>query len=272
MSRLSLRQRVAAAALVLVALAFCVLDLAGAPLADAHGGVRGMLGSLYRGTDTVLGPVRRAATGGTDADATLQQQNADLRRQNAALQQQLSDAAAVKGLDALGTTLGAEVHPARVVALTPGQGFEWTVTISAGSDDGVLVDQTVVSGDALVGRVLHVDRATSVVLLAADPGGGVGVRLDRSAQLGVVTGRGSAGLVLTPLDPGADVRKGDLLRTGPAGATTFVAGLRVGTVTAVTHRADGSTTATVAPAVSPTSLDVVGVVMTAPPTSQASAR
>ncbi|MHA3704668.1 rod shape-determining protein MreC [Jatrophihabitans sp. YIM 134969] len=271
MSRLSTRQRIAAAALVVAALAFCVLDLAGAPLADAHGGVRGLMGSLYRGTDTVLGPVRRAATGG-DTDADLQAQNDDLRRQNAALRQQVADAAAVKGLDALGTTLGVEIHPARVVALAAGQGFEWTVTVSAGSDDGVRVDQTVAAGDALVGRVLHVDRTTSVVLLVADPGGGVGVRLTRSNQLGVVTGRGAAGLTLTPLDPGADVRKGDVLTTGPAGATTFVAGLEVGTVTAVAHKADGSTTATVSPAVSPTSLDVVGIVMTTPVSAQAAAR
>lgn len=272
MSRLSGRQRIAAAALVLVALAFCVLDLAGAPLADAHGGVRGIFGSLYRGTDTVLGPVRRAGSGGDDADAALQTQNADLRRQNAELQQRLADTTATKGLDTVASTLGAPVHAARVVALAPGQGFEWTVTISAGADDGVEVDQTVVSGDALVGRVLHVDSTTSVVLLAADPGGGVGVRLERSSQLGVVTGRGTAGLTLTPLDPGADVRTGDVLRTGPAGATTFVAGLRVGTVTAVAHKADGGTTATVEPAVSPTSLDVVGVVMTTPTGSQAAAR
>lgn len=272
MSRLSLRQRIAAAALVFVALAFCVLDLAGAPLSDAHGGVRGMFGSLYRGTDAVLGPVRRAASSGGASDADLQAQNAALQRQNAELQQQLSDAAAVKGLDALGTTLGAPVHTARVVALAAGQGFEWTVTISAGRDDGVQVNQTVVSGDALVGRVLHVDATTSTVLLAADPGGGVGVRLERSSQLGVVTGRGTAGLTLTPLDPGAEVRTGDVLRTGPAGATTFVAGLRVGTVTAVSHKADGTTTATVTPAVSPTSLDVVGVVMATPAAAQAAAR
>ena len=90
MSRLSVRQRIAAAALVFVALVFCVLDLAGAPLAGAHGGVRGAFGSLYRGTDTVLGPVRRAVSGGGDADADLQRQNADLQRQNAALRQQLA--------------------------------------------------------------------------------------------------------------------------------------------------------------------------------------
>lgn len=271
MSKVSGRQRVAAAVLVVVALAFCVLDLAGAPLESAHGGVRGIFGSLYRGTDAALGPVRRALSGGNTDDA-LAADNARLQRDNAALRQQVSDAAAVRGLDDLGTTLGAAVRPTRVVALAPGQGFEWTVTVSVGSNDGVQVDQTVVAGDALVGRVLHVEATTSVVLLAADPGGGVGVRLERSGQLGVVTGRGAAGLTLAPLDPGADVRAGDVLRTGPAGATTFVAGLRVGTVTAVSRHADGTTTATVSPAVSPTGLDVVGIVMTTPPTVQAAAR
>ena len=45
--------------LAVVALCFITLDLGGGSLQGAHSGVRGSLGSLYRGTDTVLGPVRR---------------------------------------------------------------------------------------------------------------------------------------------------------------------------------------------------------------------
>lgn len=276
MSRLTTRQRAAAAALVLIALAFCVLDLAGAPLAGARTGVRGAFGSLYRGTDVVLGTARNFVQGPFGANAgtigRLQQQNADLRREVDAAQAQVRASGQTAALAALGNTLGETVLPARVVGLAPGQGFEWTVTLGVGRGDGVQVDQTVVSGDALVGRILHVDGSSCVVLLAADPGGGVGVRLDRTGQLGVVTGRGPSGMSLAPLDPGAQIQAGDLLRTGPAGATTFVAGLKVGTVRSVVRGADGATTATVAPAVSATSLDVVGIVLTVPVTTPAAGR
>src|SRR4051794_41061594 len=63
MRRLSARQRLAAAVLAVVAIAFGALDVAGSGLAGAHGGVRGGLGALYRGTDGVLGPVRRFVQG-----------------------------------------------------------------------------------------------------------------------------------------------------------------------------------------------------------------
>src|ERR1700760_713254 len=55
---LTRRQRVAAAVLTVVALGFVTLDLGGSGLRGAHTGMRGVLGSLYRGTDDVLGPAR----------------------------------------------------------------------------------------------------------------------------------------------------------------------------------------------------------------------
>ena len=58
MRRLTKRQRIAATVLCVLALSFLVLDLAGTGLRSAHGGVRGTLGALYRGTDAAVGPVR----------------------------------------------------------------------------------------------------------------------------------------------------------------------------------------------------------------------
>ena len=54
---------------------------------------------------------------------------------------------------------------------------------------------------------------------------------------------------------------GDQLVSGPSGATSYVAGLLVGTVTKVRAAADGSSIATVRPAVAPTTLDLLGVVL-----------
>lgn len=266
--RLTDRQRVAAITLSLVAAALVTLDISGRSLRDAHGGAQGVLGAVYRGTDSALGPVRRFVQGVPSAASNRDEVSA-LRRENAVLRGQLAaqtaDQAVVERLARLQLRADASqraIVPARVVAVGAGEGFDWTVVLDVGAGDGVAVDQTVTDGDALVGRVLSVRTGSCVVLLAADPGSGVGVRDLRTGELGVATGRGTDGLGVAPLDPQADLRVGDVLRTGPAGSSSYVPGLLVGTVGTVRAAADGTTTGTVTPALSPTALDLVGVILT----------
>ncbi|WP_375474480.1 rod shape-determining protein MreC [uncultured Jatrophihabitans sp.] len=271
MRRLTKRQRVAAIVLTVVALAFITLDLGGGSLGNAHDGVRGALGSLYRGTDSVLGPVRRWVQGVPGAGSSqsridaLRRSNAELRAQLARAQADARVSAQVAQLQHAANASGERVLPALVTAYGPGQGFDWTVTLDVGSTSGVRAGQTVMSGAALVGRVLHADADSSVVLLAADPGSGVGVRDLRTGELGVVTGRGAAGFSFAPLKPGAQVHVGDRLQTGPTSASRYLAGLSVGIVTSVRASADGTVRAVVAPTTSPTAVDVVGVVVGAQP-------
>ncbi len=267
MRRLTRRQRVAAATLIVVALCFLTLDLGGSGLSSAHGGVRGALGSLYRGTDHVLGPARRFVQGLPGA-ASNEQRMRDLRRQNAELQKELADAradhktaTALKTLHLAAASGGYRVLPARVAALSAGQGFDWTVTLDIGSSAGVRDGQTVTDGYGLVGRVLHADASSSVVLLSVDPGSGVGARNLSSGQLGVATGHGVDGYTFMPLDQHATPHVGDRLVTGPSGKSSFVPGLAIGTVASVRTAADGITQALVTPQASPTSLDLVGVIV-----------
>jgi len=266
---LTRRQRISAATLAVIALCFLTLDLGGSSLSGAHSGVRGAMGSLYRGTDSVLGPVRRWVQGVPDA-GTNKSRIDDLQRTNAAQRARIAqleaDARTRGELTALQKAADGSGHtllPARVIAYGPAQGFDWTVTIDVGTRDGVHVDQTVTDGAGLVGRVLHADASSSVVLLAADPGSGVGARDVRSGELGVASGHGTGDFTFAPLRPTASVRVGDQLITGPNGASTFVSGLEIGTVTAVRTSADGSVTAIVRPATSPTALDLVAVVVKA---------
>lgn len=269
MRRLTRRQRVSAIVLAVLAACFLTLDLGGGGLRQAHSGVRGTLGALYRGTDAVLGPVRRwleglPTAGSNEARiAELERQNAQLHGRIAALRtdRRVTDAVAALQRSADGTD--AAVVPARVIAFGPGQGFDWTVTVDVGTNDGVHGGQTVTDGSGLVGRVLHADADTSVVLLAADPGSGVGARDLRTGEIGVASGRGSDGLTFVPLDPHADVQVGDQLITGPADSSSYVAGLAVGTVRSVRTGADGSVEAGVSPAAVPTSVDLVGVIVDA---------
>jgi rod shape-determining protein MreC len=265
--RLSRRQRIAAMILAAVAACFLTLDLVGGSLHTAHSGMRGVLGSLYRGTDSVLGPVRRFLQGipraGEDESRlnALEQQNTRLRKQLADARLDRHTAAELARLHLAAQSGGFRTVPARVVATTAAGGFDYTVTVGAGTSDGVHAGQTVTDGNGLVGRVLHADSSTAVVLLAIDPGAGVGARDLRTGQLGVVSGNGRDGYTFRPLDPTAHVQVGDQLATGPARASSFTAGLAVGRVNAVRTSADGTTVAAVTPAVSASALDVVGVIV-----------
>jgi len=265
--RLTRRQRIAALTLAFVAVAFITLDLGGGSMRTAHRGVRGTLGALYRGTDALFGPARRWLQGVPSAGSNegkvraLQHEVAQLHSQLNARTADTATNAELARLQLAANALGQNVEPARVIAFGPGQGFDWTVTLDAGSGSGIRVGQTVTDGNGLVGRVLHADRSSSVVLLAADPGSGVGVRDVRSGQLGIATGTGSSGFRFVPLDPNADIRAGDQLVTGPDGSTSFVSGMSLGTVRSVRVSSDGTVSASVRPTAAPTQLDLVGVVL-----------
>lgn len=275
MRRLTARQRLAAIVLAVVAAGFVTLDVAGSGLDGAHGGVRGALGALYRGTDGVIGPARHFVQG-LPAAGSNHDKIARLREENAALRARL----AADGADARTRASLAKLHlaaggyrvlPARAIAVGPGQGFDWTLSLDVGSHDGVRAGQTVTDGVALVGRVLHTSATSSVVLLAADPGSGVGARDTRNGELGVATGHGPRGYRFVPLDPATALQVGDTVQTGPAGRSTYTPGLAIGTITAL-HTSGGAVVAAdVRPAASPTALDLVGVIL-APPPDIASAR
>lgn len=273
MRQLTRRQRVSAIVLAVLALCFVTLDLGGGSLREAHSGVRGTLGSLYRGTDAVLGPTRRWAAGVPDA-GTNQGRIQDLQHQNAVLRGRLNAQATdrrvssrIVALQRAADGSGHSVLPARVVGFGPGQGFDWTVTIDAGTTSGVHARQTVTDGVGLVGRVLHADSDSAVVLLAADPGSGAGARDVRSGEIGVATGDGTNGLTYTPIEPHASIRAGDRLMTGPGRASSYVAGLEIGTVRSVRTSSDGTMTADVTPATDPTTLDIVGVILDSVPSN-----
>lgn len=266
-ARLSQRQRVAAITLAVLAAGFIALDLGGGSLQSARGGVRGLLGSLYRGTDTVLGPVRRFVAAVPHA-ASDQDRMHRLEQQNARLHARLTHAKAdrtterqLRRLRLAARSGGYRIVPGRVLATNPAEGFDNTVTIDVGSSSGVRAGQSVIVASDLIGRVLHADPATSVVLLTTDRDSGVGARDQRSGQIGVVTGAGTGGYTFRPLDPRAGVRAGDTLITGPGRASSFVPGLTIGTVRSVGTATDGTPVASVDPAVSVTSLDLVGVVL-----------
>jgi rod shape-determining protein MreC len=250
--------------LVLAAFTLTALDVRGDPF-----------GAVRRGADVVLGPPQRAvgeaarSVGGL-FDGADGEEVRQLREENARLRGDLvrgeADSRRAAELDALLALKDAGTYtlvPAQVTGLGSAFGFELTVTIDAGSRDGIEPGQTVVNGDGLVGRTTRVGPFTSTVLLVTDPGFTVGARLTREGTVGLATGDG-AGSLTYELVEGGRIAVGDALLT--TGSQTFVPGVPVGRVTAVEPAGALVTTARVAPFVRVGALDLVGVV-TSPPRS-----
>ena len=244
----------------------------GSPLRAVRGAAGDVFGPVERAAAAVVGPVDRlvdaARSLGSSQDRirALEAQNRELRRQVHTSQLDRGRARQLDRLLGLAGLGRYRVLPAQVVAIGPAQGFGWTVTIDVGSRDGARPNLTVVNGDGLVGRVTTVSRTTATVLLAGDPTASVGVRLESTMQVGIATGTGTGPLALTLLDPQTPVRARDRLVTfGSRGSAPFVPGVPVGEVVRVESTPGALTkTATVAPYVNFTALDLVGVVVQPP--------
>jgi rod shape-determining protein MreC len=259
--------------LVIVAMVFITLDYRSSSFNGIRDGASSVFGPVQRGVSTAVRPIGRFFAGIPDAAgshgriAELEARNAELQR---TLREQELTGSRVDELTRLRLLAGLgqyRVVPAVVVSVGPSLGFEWTVTVDVGSGDGVKVDQTVVNGDGLVGRVKQVTASTAVVVLAVDPGSSVGVRLAGSDQLGVAAGAGLGPLTFAPLDPQTTANVGDRLITGPYGGTTYVPGVPVGEVVSVSGQPGSSgREAVVRPYVRYAALDLVGVVIEQPRT------
>ncbi|MDH6578690.1 rod shape-determining protein MreC [Kitasatospora sp. MAP5-34] len=265
--------------ILLVAVAFALITV------DIKGGESSPLGGARRTAASLLGPVERAASGAVAPvaetvravrDASNHQRQRDqLTRENTDLRQQVasSDTATgrTKQLDELLRTAGAggyTIKAAQVIAIGAAQAFSWTITIDAGSDDGLTRDMTVINGQGLVGRITTVAPTTATVLLATDPGFTAGTRLEGSGEIGFANGQGTGPMRVSLLNGKAQVKPGDRLVTfGSQSGRPFVAGVPVGKVVTV-EATPGELTKTVLvePFVQFTRLDLVGVVVVPPRT------
>jgi len=119
-----------------------------------------------------------------------------------------------------------------VIGRNPSKWF-CTITVGLGADDGVEVDDPVISRSGLVGRIMKVDEEQADVLLLTDPESGVGALVARSRDYGVVVGgSGSDLLTMTFFSKDADVQEGDIVVTSGIGSL-YPPGLLIGEVTEV---------------------------------------
>ena len=268
------RSRIVLAILVLISITLIVFDLRGGGLTrPLRAAGETVLGSAERAMASVVVPVRNLvdALGGLgeaeERIVALEQDNARLR---AELDRVANDRARADDLDALLGLVSANDYqtvPAQVIAVGPAQGFAWTVTIDAGSRDGVERDMSVISGAGLVGRTIDVGPTTSTVLLIVDATSSVGGRLSGTSQIGIVSGTGRQdSLTMQLLDPLAVVDVGDVVVSfGSEGGRPYAPGIPIGVV-AEMRGSEGQLTrsAIIEPYVDISRLDIVGVVLRAP--------
>jgi rod shape-determining protein MreC len=272
------RTRLVLGLLLAAALTLITLDSTGGSSWPLHG-LRQIAGTVFGGAEragsALASPVIRFFGGrshsgaGSGQLAALQRQVVRLRAELSREQLSQADDLQLRQLLQLSGKGGYRIVAATVIAV--GQGYQQTVTLDAGSRDGVQPLQTVLDGQGLVGEVTAVSAQTCTVLLASDATSVVGVRLAPAGQIGWVTGQGKtrtgSGLLrLQVLDSAAVLRPGEQLVTAASVKDRpYVPGVPVGVISAVRGTAGALTaSALVRPYADLAALSVVGIVIVPP--------
>jgi rod shape-determining protein MreC len=264
------RTRIVVFALLIVAITLITLDYRSGGNSPLRGVGSDVFGPMEKGAGYVTRPVTGAFDAVTGDDSgqitTLQTQNDELRAELARAQADEASVPQLKSLDKLADRNGYHVVAASVVGA--GGSYSDTVTVDAGTTDGIAVNDTVLNGAGLVGTVTSVGPESATVLLATDTDSVVGVRLADTGEIGAITGTGSSmasagSLRLRLFDANATLQPGEELVTfGSVNDSPYVPGVPVGTITSVTSQAGSLTQAAVVqPFADFTSLGVVGVVV-----------
>jgi rod shape-determining protein MreC len=218
------------------------------PLGAIQRGAQGILSPVESGAATVLKPVRDAFNWiGDTFDAQnenddLQAEVEDLREQLATAETSLRDASQLDALAELqetsGFPQGTEPVTARVIAQSPTAWFS-TIQIDAGTDDGVEVDQPVISGGGLVGKVTEANGGNSTVTLITDADSAVSAEIVPDGARGVIQPQvGSPEeLLLDFLEQDHEIEEGATVVTSGSTSTRFESlfprGIPIGEVSSV---------------------------------------
>ncbi len=199
MYRKQVRRR-RAVLLLLVAACFVLLSVyyregTAGPLHRTQRGVATVFSPIQGGADRALKPARDLINWfGETFDArgensSLKKELADSREALAAAQTQVQQGNEVKKLLGLSSSglvpAGREQLTARVIARSPTVWYS-TVQINVGSSSGVRVDDPVVTGDGLVGRISTLAPGTAQVILITDHTSSVAARVEPVGATGVI--------------------------------------------------------------------------------------
>ena len=202
-----------------------------------------VLGQAGSAAERVWQSIAAIETLRSDNDA-LRADNERLKLENVQLREQAFAAQQAAQLAAVAKALPFKTVNAPVIARDP-SGVLHTIMLGAGTSDGVLVDDIVVSQQGVVGRVSQVGANFSKVLLVTDSGSAVSALVQGSRAAGIVRGQFGDTLVMDWILQTEDVKVNDVVIT--AGLATsdevrslFPKGLVLGRVVEVTKGENGT--------------------------------
>ncbi|CAB4552292.1 unannotated protein [freshwater metagenome] len=267
------RGRLLLISLIVTSLFLITLDLRGVQvITGLRNGSQSALSPVQSVAATVFRPVGNFFSDVTHLGRTRGEIN-KLKAANEKLRQALinrknadAELTQLKSVLDLAGTAKYKVVSAKVISLGSTSSFTQTITIDAGTNDGVRQNMTVITGLGLVGVVKISYPSSALVQLTTDPAFRVGARVAGSQQIGILSGQGTRKAVLQLLDNQTTLKVGDvILARGSQNNRPFVPGVPIGEVTTVDNAAGAVTqTADVKLYVNFAALSVVSVVIGAP--------
>jgi rod shape-determining protein MreC len=234
------------AALVLLSTRFS--ESGGGPLHSMQRAVASVFGPLEEGATRALKPARDLINW-VEETFNARGQNSTLRSQVQKLRTQLAAAQGAEGenrqlrkllkLDRGGTLAGYTPVTARVIARSPTVWYS-SVTIDKGSSSGVQINDPVVNGDGLVGRITDVTHSTADVTLITDNRSAVSARVLPNGPQGLAEPEvgDPNSLLLDYIDPSQPIQQGQTVVTAGwsngAISSAFPPGIPIGTVSDAT--------------------------------------
>jgi rod shape-determining protein MreC len=225
------------AVIVAAAVAFVQLDALKAgkpsPLAVA---VSSLAVGVQTATAAIVSGVRNAGDAVAAApqlagqNRSLWAQNRQLRNENARLREAVAAAPAAQAI-----AQAAANEPGGIVADAIGydpEAVSRTIVLDRGSSEGVKLDDGVIDGDGVVGRVVSIEPLESSVLLLTDGASKVPAVVQRGRWWGIATGTNSR-IALQYVSQDAKLRIGDAVVTGEG--RSFHAGRPVGRIVRIEH-------------------------------------
>jgi rod shape-determining protein MreC len=269
-----LRRRIVLAVLLLLSIAMLTLYFRESDAGVAHDvqdGVLRVVAPLQSGTARATQPFRDAWNWVGDL-MSAKSENARLHKEVQQLragvanelttQAQNDELSALVGLDGKGIfPHGVNLVAARVVARSTTAWYS-TVTIDAGSDQGVSRYDAVVNGDGLVGRVTSVRSTAAQVMLITDQQSYVDAMVVPGGAEGIVAGSVTGDLTMQYVDKNERVKVGQYVVTSGRQGSIFVRGIPIGVVQSVgSQEVELYQSIAVKPFVDIRKLDVVQVVV-----------
>lgn len=239
----------------------------------------GLLHELQAGVQNMVAPLKFVgASAGAVADdagdalagitasqetlSALKEQNAALIEMIAQTEEYRQEVERLQALLNLRDTYSIEGVSARVIGRST-DAWNQTLTIDAGSDDGVETGLTVMGAYGVIGQVISAGPSSATVRLITDPQSGAAALLQATRAEGIVRGSLDGLLYLENIEADVQVAVGDVVLTSGLGGS-YTRGLLIGMVVSVEGNVgDSSRRIVVSPNETASTLEEVIVVFSA---------